>query len=426
MLEGMASPESTAPATVRLAPIEGLRQYLVAVRGFSRNARLFLVITGFRGLTIYSLQTVLNLYLYSRGYDTRIIGAINAAQSLATLLVSVPIGFVTDRVGRRAILVAGGITYPLALLAVSLAASTPMLLLTMFLFGAAATAYWVAGVPLLFASTVEEERVQAFSINSFLLYGIGPVGAFASGLVVEAVALVFHVSASSAAALRYGMWFMVLTAALGASPLLWLREPPAASRHESSQVQSSSGIPWLFLRLLLPDLILAFGAGAIITFVQLYFHLRFRLDPGPVGLVVGSGGVAAGVAALITPTVARRWGHLRATVRSQAATVPLMIVLALSMQLWLAIPAYWLMLMLRGMADPVYTTFVQEQVPDAYRARLTGFYSVTYAIGFSLGPAAAGQLQMIGGFTPAFTLGALCYGAGALLLYLFFGRPRSR
>ncbi|MDQ2744007.1 MAG: hypothetical protein M3Z66_17165, partial [Chloroflexota bacterium] len=65
------------------------------------------------------------------------------------------------------------------------------------------------------------------------------------------------------------------------------------------------------------------------------------------------------------------------------------------------------------------------RVPEQYRARLTGLYSVTYSIGFSLGPAASGQLQRVGGFTPAFLMGTACYFCGATLLYLFFGRQKE-
>jgi MFS family permease len=94
--------------------------------------------------------------------------------------------------------------------------------------------------------------------------------------------------------------------------------------------------------------------------------------------------------------------------------------------LWVAVPAFWTMVTLRGMSDPVYTSFIQERVPEIYRARLTGFYSVTYSVGASIGPAVSGELQIRGGFTLAFLVAAACYGAGALLLLAFFGRSPAR
>ncbi len=411
--------------TLRIEPIGGLQRYFVAITTFDRNVRLFLTVTAFRGMVIASLQVVLNLYLNSLGYDARFIGLINAVNSLAVLLVSVPLGYVADRVGRRPVLLVGGVAYPLSILGLSLVTTTPGILLFSFLFGGFASTYWVAGVPLLFASTRARERVQAFSINSFLLWGLGPLGAFLSGQVVEVAARLLGVSASSSHALRFGMLFMAVLAGAGAIPYFFLREPPRPAP-TIQDAPPARTIARLFVRLLLPDLVLAFGLGAMLTFMQLYFHHRFGLDPGPVGLIVAAGGLVGGVGTLLTPLLARRWGNLRSTVRLQWTAVPLMATVALAMQFAVAVPAYWAVLTLRGMSDPVYTAFIQERVPERYRARLTGFYSVTYSIGYSLGPAVSGQIQKVGSFTPAFLMATAFYFLGASLLYAFFGRSEHR
>lgn len=406
--------------TVRL-DTSGFRQYMAALVGFDRNVKLFLTSTAFRGMVMASLATVLNLYLYSLGYDARFIGIINAVQSLAILVVSVPLGYVADHMGHRTVLLASGVFYPFSLLGVSLVHSTPLIMIFMFIFGVFGAGYWVAGVPLLVASTRTEERVQALSINSFLLWGFGPLGAFLSGEVVEMAAGVLHISASSTVALRTGMIFLVILALLSSVPYPFLHHRPRAV-HETEPALSRGHMARLFAQLLVPDVILAFGIGSILTFGQLYFHLRFHLDPGPIGIIMALGGVISGGLTLLAPVLARHWGNLRSTVRLQWLQVPMMTILALAPSLALGIPAYWLVVSIRGMSDPVYQAFIQERVPSMYRSRIMGLYSVTYSIGFSLGPAASGALQKIGGFTPAFLLGMVCYFIGATLLYLFFSR----
>ena len=94
---------------IRVEPLGGLQRYAAGIREFDPNVQLFLTITGFRGLVIATLQTVLNLYLYSLGYDARFIGIINGVNALAVFLVSVPLGYLADRYGRRPVLIAGGI-----------------------------------------------------------------------------------------------------------------------------------------------------------------------------------------------------------------------------------------------------------------------------------------------------------------------------
>lgn len=405
--------------------IRALHEYLASVRGFDRNVKLVLTATAFRGMVIACLGTVLNLYLYSLGYDSRFIGLINAANSVAVLVVSVPIGYLADKIGRRAVMLAGGIGYPLTILGLTLSHSTPWILAFNFLFGAVSSAYWVSAVPLLYSSTHDRQRVQAFSVNSFLLWGIGPIGAFASGQIVEVAARVLHTSASSTAALRTGMFFMVALAVLGAIPYPFIRERKEVREVAREEVPPLRRLTGLFTRLLLPDLVLAFGIGSVLTFTQLYFHLRFSLDPGPIGIIMAIAGLVAGVGTLLTPLASRRWGNLQAAVRFQWMVVPPMAALAVSHVLGLSIPLYWLLLALRGMSDPVYTAFIQERVPETYRSRISGFYSVTYSIGFSLGPTVSGALQKAGGFTVAFLVGTALYFLGASLLYLFFWRNRD-
>src|SRR5947209_8202770 len=109
-------PNPAATRSVRPNAIRAVVQYAAGIRDFDRNVRLFLTVTAFRGMVIACLQTVLNLYLYSLGYDARFIGVINGFNSIAVLLLSIPLGYIADRIGRRPVLLAGGALYPLSFL----------------------------------------------------------------------------------------------------------------------------------------------------------------------------------------------------------------------------------------------------------------------------------------------------------------------
>jgi MFS family permease len=77
---------------------------------------------------------------------------------------------------------------------------------------------------------------------------------------------------------------------------------------------------------------------------------------------------------------------------------------------------------MRTLIEPVYAAFQMEQVSDRYRATLSGFYSVTWSIGFSIGPAVAGWLQTNVNLSTAFVFGACCLAVSASMLLFFFGR----
>jgi MFS family permease len=75
---------------------------------------------------------------------------------------------------------------------------------------------------------------------------------------------------------------------------------------------------------------------------------------------------------------------------------------------------------LRGLFEPVYVTFAMERVATRYRSTLSGFYSLTWSLGFSIGPITAGWLQKNVGLSTSFAIGAALVALSATLLRLFF------
>jgi MFS family permease len=76
---------------------------------------------------------------------------------------------------------------------------------------------------------------------------------------------------------------------------------------------------------------------------------------------------------------------------------------------------------LRGLFEPTYAAFAMERVSSRNRATLSGFYSVTWSLGFSIGPILAGWLQQYVSLSAPFIVGAICMVSAATLLRIFFG-----
>jgi len=62
------------------------------------------------------------------------------------------------------------------------------------------------------------------------------------------------------------------------------------------------------------------------------------------------------------------------------------------------------------------------RVSSRYRGRLSGFYSLTWSLGFSIGPITEGFLQRNVGLSTSFAVGAAMILLSATLLRLFFPR----
>ncbi len=101
-----------------------------------------------------------------------------------------------------------------------------------------------------------------------------------------------------------------------------------------------------------------------------------------------------------------------------------MILVGFAPNIYLAIAGEYTRSFMRTLIEPVYAAFVMEQVSDRHRATLSGFYGLTWSIGFSIGPTIAGWLQTNVSLSTAFVFGASCLFVSASLLLWFFGRSK--
>jgi MFS family permease len=315
-----------------------------------------------------------------------------------------------------------------------------MLLGFSFIQGLVATAYWVTNIPLLVESTTERQRVGVLALNSFLLLGIGALGNLLGGAIPEFVAGILHVSAANTIPLRWGVLGAALFTLVFGLPLWFLHEPkrerkndekrmaaPAHAVEIDARAQPKEKVPFLlFGQLLLPDLMFTMGEGAVVALIQLYFVLRFHLLPGPLGIIFTISGLAGGIFSLTAPLFVHRWSKLRIVTTVQYLSAPLMVLIGLAPTLPLAITGEYARSFMRTLIEPVYAAFAMESVSDRQRATLAGLYSVTWSIGFSVGPTIAGWLQTNVSLSASFVFGAFCLLLAPSLLLTFFGRKPMR
>ncbi len=395
-----------------------------------RNVYLLLFFTLGKGFQLTIATLNVNYYAHSLGYQPDFIGLLSAMPAIGALISAVPVGLLADRIGRKPVLIASALLTPLFLAGIGLGTAPLWLLTCAFLQGIVSNAYWVTNLPLLTESTTEPQRVGVFALNSFLLLGVGAFGNLLGGAIPEFVASVLHVSPASTVALRYGVLAAALSKFIFGLPLWFLHEPkhqrvtaPQDKTNVVPKLKEQLPVP-LFAKLLAPDLLFTMGEGAVVALIQLYFILRFFLLPGALGIIFTISGFAGGVFSLTAPLFVRRWGKLRIITSVMYLSAPLMILIGYAPSLWLAVAGEYTRSFMRTLIEPVYAAFAMEQVSDRYRATLSGFYSVTWSIGFSVGPTIAGWLQTNVNLSTSFVFGAICLSFSASLLLLFFGKRR--
>src|SRR5437763_229961 len=390
--------------------------------GFGPAANTLLAYTLVKGLQLSLPLLIFPLYAYSLGYDQAAIGRLNAAGALTVFLVSVPLGVLADRVGRARLFAICALLTPPAMVGLALARSYPALIAWIVAMNIVGTVYWSALSPLLVGAVPEEQRVRAFSVNTFFIFGVGALGSVIGGSVAAGAARALGVAAAATEPLRAALLVNAGIMLLGALPVWRIRHLAAAGDGPAGRERLRLADLRLFGRLLLPDALQAFGAGAIVGFLPLFFTLRFGLPPGQLGLLFTLTGVLGGAASLGSPALARLVGNIRAIVGLMAAVAGCMVATVAAPVLAGAVAGETARSALRGMIDPIYTPYAMTRVTPHRRGTLGGLYNVTYATGFSLGPLLSGWLQVHYGFGPAFTVGAAAYLLAAVTMWLFFGK----
>src|SRR5689334_5341964 len=75
--------------------------YIQPIRRFNRDTRLFLWTTVINGVIYSGWQLFFNIYMLQSGFERDFLGIVNSLPSLAGLLLGIPIGRLSDRIGRR-------------------------------------------------------------------------------------------------------------------------------------------------------------------------------------------------------------------------------------------------------------------------------------------------------------------------------------
>lgn len=416
---------------------QGARGYWQALRSFSPGARLYLLYTTLSSIAWSMAMLLLNLYLYSLGYRQDFMGLLNALPAAVTLVLGLPVGSLADRYGYRRFLLAGATLTAVSGLGVALSSSAGALLSCAALSGVGSTMTWVIGTPYLAAQSSEAERMELFSVNFALMTAAGFVGSILAGQIPERVAAYLGTAPMSTAPLRAGMLGSAALAVLSVLPLLRLPADDAGGRAARVAGDGSQTAParrpalpsllperaevGLFVRILLPAALIGFGAGVMVTFFQIFFRLRFGLEPGQIGVIFAFTSIFNGAASLVTPLMARRIGKVRTVVLTQLASIPFLLMLTFSYDLRWATVAYYARSALMNMGGPVAMAFALELVPPHRRATLSSLEAMLGSLGRGgLGPVVSGVLQVRGGFEPAFTLTTVCYAAATGLFWWFF------
>jgi len=392
--------------------------------GLSRNARLFLAMVSVSALGSGMFMLFMNLFVLARGNDEAFLGLLMSSMSLSALFLGLPMGVLVDRMGRKRAMVAGSTLSVAATLLLTLPPADWPLLVAAVFYGAGNALFMASGPAFMAENATEDERPTLFSLQSGLSLLMGFLGSAVGGSLPALFGTLLRVHPESVTAYRATLLTAEGMMAFALIPLLMIREERARPAGERRPPFTLRDFPFRrdVVALLVPELVIALGAGLLIPYLNIFFKQRFHISDSVLGLTFAVSQLLMGGATLLAPILAERWGKIRTVVFTQLASLPFLLALGFVPVLPVAVGAFWLRAMLMNMAGPLYTAFAMERVRENERGTVGAMIGVAYSVGQGIGPGISGFVQRSFGFPPLFLTTGSTYLVAALLTLALFGR----
>jgi MFS family permease len=135
-----------------------LRTYLVRVKQFSPNARLFLASIILTGAALGIYRLLFNFYVLSLNMNENVVGQLTSTNSMTALILAVPMGYLADLLGRKKSFLIGGLAVCLSIAGSVIWPFKGVLFAMSILSGAAQGLSAVTMSPFLLENSGPEER----------------------------------------------------------------------------------------------------------------------------------------------------------------------------------------------------------------------------------------------------------------------------
>jgi MFS family permease len=405
------------------------RSILNPIRALSRPARLFLLSLFLYGLLFSGWNLFFNLYIISAGYSRDFLGLVNAAPSLTALLLGVPIGLLSDRMGRKLAMIIGFILQNFAILGMALVHAESAMLVLALISGAVGQLYFLSQAPFMMRTSDDKSRDVLFSLSFGVVPLANTLGNFLAGYLPGSFAGWFGLT-TQASAYQAVLLFSAMISFLVLVPIVFIREPKLAGEERWEKAKEPKPSIWktlmrpLTLKLSMPNLAIGFGAATLVPYLNVFFSERFHMSDSALGILFGVGSLATGLGCIIQPRfIPHLGGKVRTITLGQTVSLLFLLMVGFSPWPWLAVIGFVVRGALMNMVSPLFDAFALEQSHESEHGAVTSIRNFAWNIGWTVGPYVSGLVQQRWGFTPLFINTAVMYGIGITLTWIFF-RPR--
>ncbi|WP_391117216.1 MFS transporter [Psychrobacillus sp. L3] len=411
--------------------MQWLQNWKTKIASFNKNIRLFMLANILIQIGMGVFSVMYNLYIKELGFPETVNGSVISMTSLATAIMLIPAGFLSDRFGRKGMIILGTIVTVLTLFYRSIEVSEHSLVYAAFFTGLFMALVQVSGVPFLAENSNASERMHLFSIHFSLMTIASVVGSLGGGIVADALHM--YAAMSVLDSIKWVLILGTIIFAFGLFPLFKLKPTVKVKELETKKVEKE--LPSNFKRNItiivlfgFANLLIGTGSGLVIPYLNLYFSNRFDASNSYVGLILSLGSAMTAVAMLMGPALVKKVGQVRALVIFQLLSIPFLFLTGYTTSLVVASIGFLLRQALMNAGNPIQSAIAMDLVHDKYKGLANSVNQMVFNLGWAtMGPVSTGLVMAYGfywGYAYTFTITGILYIIASTYFYILFGRKK--
>jgi MFS family permease len=368
------------------------------------------------------LFTDLSYFLTTtQGISADFMGLVLTSMGVSTFVSSIFLGIAADVYGRKMMLIGGNVLASFIIVIFALT-TNPLLLLIAALFeGVSEAAVLASSSALLADKTENEKRTSVFS-----LYGFAQSIAFGFGSFAISAVLVFELFGFTNKESHVLLYILISILSLISTLIMF-------KVSESKRLKKSRTNYWdlfprksksILLKYVLTSAVIAFGAGMVVPLMTLWFSLQYGISDAISAPILAVSSMLIGLATLIAPFLAKRFGLIKAIVITQIASTLFMLLTPLSPNYALAGFVYSIRALLMNMASPLSQSMIMGLVAEDERGAASGISGALWRLPNALSTFIGAWLMGLGLLAEPFFIASLLYTVSIMLFWHYFRKVR--
>ena len=384
------------------------------------QVKWLILLTSFSSIGYGYLTTAIAAYLPEQGVDSGQVGLIIGLSGLAMIISAIPFGLMSDRLGRKRLLLAGLALLPFSMFICSFSADPRLYLAAAIISGVAEGAILSTWNAMIADQTNVDNREMAFSLSFIVngaFVGLGFALPFAFPTIMDMGGW------TSQQVHSWAFVFIGLVTLISPVTVHFLLKnyhdtTPSAKLRRGSFLKERS--KKTLVRFSVNNTLIGLGAGLIIPLIPTWFYLRYGIPDSYSGPLLALSSLSIAAAAIFSPRIAHRYGQVPAIVMTQGfSTIFMLAIPFMPGAIW-AGAIYLVRSATMNMAGPIMDSYLMGIVDKEDRGLASAINSIVWRVPNSVTTVIGGAMLAAGYFALPFVLAALIYIAAVTAFWFNF------